>query len=94
MDKGNLNATVTESHLGNIGDIYNNVLKMVKNGITIEKACISAKISRSGFYKKINKAQREELRFYKSSTLIYGTPGHYPSLYGSRHFMTLIEEED
>lgn len=56
-------------------DKYNEVYRLVTTGVTIEKACKIAKISRNNFYKKITLAQKESLMYAKASTLRYGAPG-------------------
>jgi hypothetical protein len=56
-------------------DKYNKVFDLVKTGITIEKACKLANVSRGYFYKNITDAQREDLMYMKASTLKYGAPG-------------------
>jgi sRNA-binding carbon storage regulator CsrA len=68
--------------------VYLEVLKLVKKGVTIEKACKTVKVNRTKFYASITKEQKNELRFYKSSTLIHGTCGHY----GTRDFISFENE--
>jgi hypothetical protein len=63
---------------------------LVKSGITIQNACVAVNIDRTKFYKNITKEQKKELRFYKATTLIHGTSGHF----GTRDFMTLEADED
>ena len=69
---------------------YLQVLKLVKSGMTIQDACVVANINRTKLYKNITKEQKKELRFYKATTLIHGTCGHF----GTRDFMTLEADED
>ena len=75
---------------GAVSGSYLQVLKLVKSGITIQNACVTVGINRTEFYKNITKEQKKELRFYKSTTLIHGTCGHF----GTRDFMTLETDED
>lgn len=72
-----------------VNDSYLQVLKLVKSGVTIQNACVVAGISRDKLYKKITQEQKNELRFYKTTTLIHGTCGHF----GTRDFMTLETDE-
>lgn len=69
---------------------YLQVLKLVKSGMTIQNACVVVNIDRTKLYKNITKEQKKELRFYKATTLIHGTCGHF----GTRDFMTLEADED
>lgn len=69
---------------------YLQVLKLVKSGITIQNACVVVGINRAELYKYITKEQKKELRFYKTTTLIHGTCGHF----GTRYFMTLEADDD
>jgi len=74
-----------------IEEKYLEILKLVKSGLTIQQACNVSNTNRTMFYKSITKEQKNELRFYKSTTLIHGTSGHF----GSRDFMSLdINEND
>lgn len=69
---------------------YLKILKLIKNGLTIQDACVVEGVSRANLYKNITKEQKNELRFYKATTLIHGTCGHF----GTRDFMNLdIEDE-
>jgi hypothetical protein len=54
---------------------YNKVCDLVRTGITIEKACKLANVSRNHFYKNITDAERKALMDIKASTLKYGAPG-------------------
>ena len=56
-------------------DKYNKVFDLVRTGITIEKACKLANVSRRYFYKNITDTQRRDLMYMKASTLKYGAPG-------------------
>lgn len=69
---------------------YLEVLKLVKRGVTIQNACVVAGVDRTKFYKNITKEQKKELRFYKATTLIHGTCGHF----GTRDFITFETEDD
>lgn len=64
--------------------IYLDVLKMVKKGVTIEKACKSIGVNRATFYNNITNEQKNELRFYKSTTLVNNIYGHC----GNKDFMS------
>ena len=77
------------SCLGAVSGNYLQVLKLVKGGMTIQNACVVANINRTKLYKNITKEQKNELRFYKTTTLIHGTCGHF----GTRDFMTLEDDE-
>mgnify|MGYP003406001553 CR=1 FL=1 len=71
-------------------EIYPQILKLVKSGVTIQNACAVVGVNRPNFYKSITKEQKNELRFYKATTLVHGTAGHF----GKRDFMTLETEEE
>jgi hypothetical protein len=48
-----------------ISSIFNLILKDVKNGYTIEMACIKNKIKRNTLYNKMSELQKKELISYK-----------------------------
>lgn len=72
-----------------IDGIYLKVLKLVKIGTTIQNACVSAGISTRYFYDNITKEQKNELRFYKTTTRISSSCGR-----GTRIFMTLETDDE
>ena len=79
-----------QSCQADVSGSYLQVLKLVKSGMTIQNACVVVNINRTKLYKNITKEQKKELRFYKATTLIHGTRGHF----GTRDFMTLEADED
>ena len=51
--------------------IFYKVLHLVKKGMKINRACSSVGIDRGLFYANLNEEQKKELKFHKSTTLIF-----------------------
>lgn len=52
---------------------YNDILKLVKSGYTIDNALNYLQFSRTTFYARISKNQKLELQLYKTSNAKYGS---------------------
>jgi hypothetical protein len=73
-----------------VSDCYLHVLKLVKNGMTMQDACVASGVERNKFGKGITKEQKKELKFYKATNSSIGTFGRF----GTRDFITLEADED
>ena len=58
--------------MSEIGIIFNNVVKLVENGLTIEQSLKKLNYSRNTFYRKITKEQKVLLQMVKTSNAKYG----------------------
>ena len=62
--------------MSEIDIIFNNVVKLVENGLTIQQSLQKVNYSRKKFYNKITKEQKVLLQMVKTSNTKYGV-GHY-----------------